>query len=334
MDYQIKVKGSIVITSVFQSTKAVDSFSKIGYLNTIIVGDNKSPSEYNNAKVTFLSVDTQAKLGYSIIKDLPYNHYCRKNIGYLFAIMQGAEVIIDADDDNMPYPDWSFPDFDGEYDQLNSDMGFINIYNLFSEQNIWPRGLPLNKINLKFKSEQLQKGMSRVGIWQGLADADPDVDAIYRLINNTPCFFKKRDPVVLGHGTVSPFNSQNTAFRKELFPLLYLPTTVNFRFTDILRGFVAQPIMWLYDYLLGFTHATVEQERNPHDYMKDFESEIPCYLHGEKIIGIISKRISSSYSIYDNLLIAYEELLNNGIVTKDEIVVVNRWISDLQKHDK
>src|ERR1035437_2121049 len=253
MDNQVIVKSSIVITSIFPPTKAVDSYSNMGYLNTIIVGDKKSPAEYNNTNVTFLSVETQSKLGYAISKELPFNHYCRKNIGYIFAILKGADVIIDIDDDNIPYEDWSFPDFNGEYDQLNSDMGFINIYRLFSEQNIWPRGLPLNKINLKFKSEQLQKGMSRVGIWQGLADADPDVDAIYRLINNTPCFFKKRTPVVLGPGTVSPFNSQNTAFRKELFPLLYLPTTVNFRFTDILRGFVAQPIMWLYDYFLGFT---------------------------------------------------------------------------------
>jgi hypothetical protein len=190
--------------------------------------------------------------------------------------------------------------------------------------------LPLNKINSKLDEKQLQKRPCTVGIWQGLVDSDPDVDAIYRLINNTPCFFKKRAPVVLNHGTISPFNSQNSAFRKELFPLLYLPSTVTFRFTDILRGYVAQPIMWLYNYSLGFTQAIVKQERNPHDYMKDFESEIPCYLRGENVIEIISKKISSSHSIYDNLVIAYEELHINGIVEKNEIVLVKSWINDLQ----
>ena len=328
------MKKSIIITSIFPSTKAVDSYSKFESFKTIVVGDKNSPAEYDNTNVTFLSVEKQSELGYAVNKDLPYNHYCRKNIGYIFAIQEGAEVIIDTDDDNMPYPDWSFPDFNGEFDQVNSDLGFINIYNFFTEQNIWPRGLPLNKISLKLDEKQLQKRSCKVGIWQGLVDEDPDVDAIYRLINNTPCFFKIRAPVVLNQGTISPFNSQNTSWRKELFPLLYLPSTVTFRFTDILRGYVAQPIMWLYNYSLGFTQATVKQERNPHDYMKDFESEIPCYLRGENVIEIISKRISSSYSINDNLVIAYEELHKNGIVEKKEIVLVKSWINDLQKHDK
>ena len=59
--------------------------------------------------------------------------------------------------------------------------------------------------------------------------------------------------MVLGTGTMSPFNTQNTLIRKELFALLYLPTYVTFRFTDILRGLVAQPIMWAAGYALGFT---------------------------------------------------------------------------------
>ena len=69
-----------------------------------------------------------------------------------------------------------------------------------------------------------------------------------------------------------PYNTQNTATRKELFPLLYLPAYVTFRFTDILRGLIAQPIMWLYDYHLGYSGATVTQKRNAHDYFEDFQS--------------------------------------------------------------
>ena len=78
-----------------------------------------------------------------------------------------------------------------------------------------------------------------VGVWQGLADEDPDVDAIYRLTSDTPCYFNERNPVVLAKGTVCPFNTQNTIIIKPLFNLLYLPTTATFRFTDILRGLVA-----------------------------------------------------------------------------------------------
>jgi hypothetical protein len=328
------VKGSIVITSIFPSTKAVDAFSKNGHYKTIIVGDKKSPADYHNRNVTFLSVDKQLQLGYSIIKELPFNHYCRKNIGYIYAINEGTEVVVDVDDDNIPYPEWSFPSFKGEYDQMKQDRGFVNTYNFFTEQNIWPRGLPLNKIRSETDNGHIQRRICDVGIWQGLVDDDPDVDAVYRLTNNMTCYFNKRSPVVLDNGTISPFNSQNTAFRKELFPLLYLPATVTFRFTDILRSLVAQPIMWLYGFSLGFTQATVKQERNPHDYMKDFISEIPCYLHGENVIDTISNQISSSFSIYENLVIAYEELFKKGIVERNELLLVNRWVSDIKKHDQ
>jgi hypothetical protein len=326
------VNKTIIITSIFPPTKAVDSFSKLSDYKTIVVGDKKSPTEYSNTNVNFLSVDKQAELGYNLNAGLPYNHYSRKNLGYLYAIYKGADIIIDTDDDNIPYEGWSFPEFSGVYDQLNHGMGFVNIYNLFTDQNIWPRGLPLNRVRLKLKANELQPGNCNVGIWQALADADPDVDAIYRLLYDDPCYFRKRKPVVLGQGTISPFNSQNTAFRKELFPLLYLPSTVTFRFTDILRGFVAQPIMWLYNFSLGFTEATVLQERNPHDYMKDFISEVPCYIRGEEVIELVSGVVSSSYSIYDNLRIAYEILTQNGIVEKTEIKLVESWIKDLQKY--
>jgi glycosyltransferase involved in cell wall biosynthesis len=280
----------------------------------------------------YLSVDKQSELNYFLNTELPYNHYSRKNIGYIYAIREGADVIIDTDDDNVPYKEWTFPSFEGEYDNLDADMGFINIYSLYSEQNIWPRGLPLDKINTKTDRFQLRKKNSNVGVWQALADGDPDVDAIYRLVFDTPCNFKKLAPVVLGHGTITPFNSQNTAFRKELFPLLYLPSTVTFRFTDILRGLVAQPIMWLYDYSLGVTQATVFQDRNPHDYMKDFESEIPCYIMAHSVIELVTSKISSSFSIHDNLIISYEELHKAGIVQKKEIDLVGKWINDLTRH--
>ncbi len=168
-----------------------------------------------------------------------------------------------------------------------------------------------------------------IGIWQGLADQDPDVDAIYRLTNNKPCYFDKKGQIVLEKGVVSPFNSQNTAFKQETFPLLYLPSTVTFRFTDILRGLIAQPI-WAMGYSLGFTEATVYQERNEHNLLKDFEQEIPCYLHGEKIIEIVSKSISKDISISDNLMRSYQSLLKNNIVKKEELKILKQWLHLIQ----
>lgn len=158
-----------------------------------------------------------------------------------------------------------------------------------------------------------------------------DVDAIYMLNSNEPCFFNTVNPIVLGEGTISPFNSQNTMFEKELFPLLYLPAFVTFRFTDILRILVAQPIMWLYNFNLGFTNATVVQKRNPHDNFKDFISEIPMYLNSEEIIKIVSQNISKSNTISENLFSAYEGLSRAAIVDKKELVLLAAWLKDLDK---
>lgn len=325
-------KKSIVITSIFAPTKAVEKFSLLSDYQLVVAGDKKSPATWEVANTAYLSISGQEEQGFQLSTQLPYNHYGRKMMGYLYAIKQGAELIIDTDDDNIPYDDWAFPAMEGEFLTSDKELGFVNIYKTFTQQHIWPRGFPLDLITSPqhvLQEEQLTLANTKIGIWQGLADSDPDVDAIYRLTNNTECFFNDHVPVVLEEGTLCPFNSQNTAIRRELFALLYMPAYVTFRFTDILRGLVAQPIMWAHGYRLGFTKATVIQERNPHDYMKDFESEIPCYLHPNKVIKLVTQAISPENSVATNLLKAYESLLQAAIVTPQELSLLKLWLQDL-----
>ncbi len=320
---------SIIITSIYPPTEAVKKFADIGKNRVVVVGDKKTPAEWSCDGVFYLSVKEQESCGFMLANVMPYNHYCRKMIGYLYEIKNGADYIIDTDDDNLPKANWDFPPMDGEYECINRDKGFVNIYQFFTKQKIWARGLPLNRINETADYESAVVNTCRIGVWQGLADEDPDVDAVYRLTDNTPCYFNEREPIVLGENTISPYNSQNTMTRKELFPLLYLPTYVTFRFTDIMRGLVAQPIMWLYGYRLGFINATVVQKRNPHNYMNDFISEIPMYTHSENVVDIVSSAVSVRNSISENLLSAYEALLNKKVVDKNELTTLNAWINDI-----
>ncbi|MCG8310033.1 MAG: STELLO glycosyltransferase family protein [Cytophagales bacterium] len=325
----------IVITSIFPPTKAVNVVNELPDCHLLVIGDVKTPAGWELHGADFISFDEQINLPYTITGLLPVNHYARKNIGYIHAIKCGAQTIIDTDDDNIPYADWHFPDFEGEYPMLKSRNGFVNIYSHYTDQKIWPRGLPLNLINsqeIKIKPEDLVRSASKIGVWQGLVDLEPDLDAIYRLVYNIPCSFEKKGELVLSENTISPFNSQNTVFRKELFPLLYLPSTVTMRFSDILRGFVAQPIMWLLGYKLGINQATVYQERNIHDFIRDFEEEIPCYLQGEKTIETVKNAICPDYSLTENLYRAYEALYKNEIVEYDELSVLTAWINDISQH--
>ncbi|MDL2323268.1 STELLO glycosyltransferase family protein [Bacteroidales bacterium OttesenSCG-928-A17] len=323
--------NSIVITSIFEPTEAVRKFSQIDKGSMYVVGDKKSPTDWFCPNVEFISVKMQEESDFFLKESLPYNHYCRKMLGYLWAMRDGATTIVETDDDNIPYDTWQFLPFEGSFKTTKEDEGFINIYQYYTDQKIWPRGLPLRNINddnswIKDVAEKEVK----IGIWQGLADEDPDVDAIYRLTDGRPCFFEKKESIVLGKNTLTPFNTQNTFIRKELFPLMYLPTYVTFRYTDILRGLIAQPIMWSHDYLLGITSATVIQKRNQHDFYKDFLSEIPMYETTEKVIDLVSRVASSRFSISDNLHNAYESLLNANIVEKAELININAWLKDLE----
>lgn len=324
--------ASIVITSIFAPTEAVTKFAALPDYQLVVAGDKKSPADWSAPDVQYLNVADQEALGFRMSEKLPFNHYGRKMMGYLHAIRAGAQAIVDTDDDNIPYDSWSFPELEGTFATSPADAGFVNIYKNFTSHHIWPRGYPLDLIlntEHNLKEADLTQENVKIGIWQGLADSDPDVDAIYRLVDNTEIFFDKRSPIVLAEGTLCPFNSQNTLVRRELFPLLYLPAYVTFRFTDILRGLVAQPIMWAHGYRLGFTEATVIQVRNPHDYVKDFESEIPCYLHPNRVIAAVSRAIDKGNTVSENLRLAYAELAKENIVSAQEIELLDLWLADM-----
>jgi hypothetical protein len=50
------------------------------------------------------------KLPFNIVHLTPTNSISRKNIGYLFAVLQNAEVIFDMDEYNVPIPVYMGPD--------------------------------------------------------------------------------------------------------------------------------------------------------------------------------------------------------------------------------
>jgi hypothetical protein len=320
----------VVITSINSPNEAIRKLSQIKGFKTIVIGDYKSPKHYFHDNIHYYSLNDQGKLGFELFAKLPFNHYSRKMLGYLIAISENASAIIDIDDDNIPNDDWNFPECDGIFDLVSSEQsGFLNVYKYFTDYMIWPRGLPLELINSKNDHFKINSDVNcRVGIWQGLANGDPDVDAIYRLTNHSADFeFIPREPIVLDIGIFTPFNSQNTLTYKQLFPLLYLPTTVSFRYTDILRSYVAQPIMWLYGFKVGVVSANVFQERNKHNLLEDFKSEIPMYLN-PNVINIISSAINKKNDIYENLFSVYSSLAEKEIVGLEEINSVRSWIND------
>jgi hypothetical protein len=324
----VQPSNFIVVTSIFPPTEAVRAFARLPEWHMIVVGDQKTPPEWALDGVTYLSPSAQEALGFETTKLLPWNHYARKVVGYLYAIRDGANVIADTDDDNIPKDGWASPEFEGEFDVITGS-GFVNVYRHFTDAFVWPRGYPLRLLRAEEAGTAVSRQAAKIGVWQFLADSDPDVDAVYRLVFDRPITFTERAPLVLDHGVVCPFNSQNTIFARDAFPLLYLPAFVTFRFTDILRSLVAQPVLWAHGLKLAFGSATVRQERNPHDYLKDFADEVPMYLHTEAALEAAMAATSTELSMAQNLSAVYERLADRGIVEPRERLLLDAWLNDV-----
>jgi len=213
-----------------------------------------------------------------------------------------------------------------------SAPGWVNPYRYFSDEDIWPRGFPLEAIKTPLPLAE-STVPSMAPIQQGLTDGDPDVDAIYRLTRTLPITFRKDLPLALSPVSRAPFNSQNTTWFKEVFPLLYLPSTCSFRITDIWRSFVAQRICAANGWDILFHSATMLQERNPHDLMADFADEVPGYLNNSTICRELeSLKVNPGIeSIPDGLVKCYELFISSGLIAKQEINLLESWILTVSK---
>lgn len=315
----------IIITSINNITDAIIAFSKQKDWHVVVVGDKKStPYSYDN--ITYLSIEDQLELGYKSIDSTPYNHYSRKNIGYLYAIKNNASSIYDTDDDTFPYKDWGNKRF--TCSAKIKGAKFINPFKLFTEEKVWPRGLELSYINRTDQYIEKQENTS-VGVWQGVIDGDSDFDAIYRLTVDKHVTFDQGKDIVIADNCYAPFNTQSTLWNPIFYSLLYVPITVDFRFTDILRGYIAQRIMWEYGHNVGFHRPNTYQIRNAHDYFKDFLGEISMYKQVPEVIAILDRTKLKGLSIQEDLTTVYEALYSIGVVTEEELANLSNWISDL-----
>ena len=327
---------SIVVTSISKPNKALLELSEgcnaHGY-RFIVIGDVSSPADFHIQGCDFYSLEQQIQTGLEYAALCPTRHYARKNIGYLLAIQNGTNLIIDTDDDNIPYDAFWARRQRKNIVPAVEEPGWLNVYRYFSSANIWPRGFPLNRVNREVPSFGTLSGQTVDSpIQQGLANENPDVDAIYRLILPLPLNFMNDRQIALGKGTWCPFNSQNTIWWEDAFPLLYLPSYCSFRMTDIWRSFVAQRIAWENDWAILFREATVWQERNEHNLMKDFTDEIPGYLYNESICDALGKLSlkEGTQNIIPNLRLCYEKLIDMKIIGADELKLLEAWINDLK----
>ncbi len=300
----------------------------------IVIGDTKSPAEFKLDGCDFWSVDRQLTLPFELAKITPTRHYSRKNLGYLIAIQNGATELVETDDDNIPRKEFWKAKTREVKSYAFENTGWVNVYHYFTKKMIWPRGFPLEELQKKQPdTATLENRAINCPIQQGLADENPDVDAVYRLTYPLPINFEIKTKLALGKNAWSPFNSQNTYWFKEAFALMYLPSYCSFRMTDIWRSYVAQRIAWECGWSVLYHEPTVWQERNEHNLMKDFEDEISGYTNNFNICKELQSLSLKprQENIYYNLITCYQKLIDINVIGKEEMTLLKAWIEDLKK---
>lgn len=297
----------------------------------IVVGDAAGPASYDVSGSRLLTLADQLSLPYRLAQLLPTGHYARKNLGYLTAMSAGAGIIYETDDDNAPKANWGPRLIDVEAREVSGPR-WLNVYRAFTDQLIWPRGLPLDRIRTSdpVNLEQARVVQCTAPIQQGLVDGSPDVDAVWRLVLDHPFAFQSAPSVMVSPGTWCPFNTQSTWWWPAAYPLMYLPSHCSFRMTDIWRGLVAQRCLWAMGRSLVFHAAEVDQQRNLHNLVRDFEHEVPGYLNNDAIAQTLESQDleSGAKATGRNLRTCYRALVQAGFLPAEELELVDAWLEE------
>lgn len=371
IDDSLKCAAWGVLTSIFEPSEAVRQFLFLNNWCLVVVGDKASPVNYQifssrSKNFIYLSFEDQKKLESSFVDSIPPRNYGRKNIGFLYAILHGAKVIWDFDDDNMLkfWMDGAATDKNlwletftllksqskVNVSMVQKDTLFFNPYPYLGAPNpkCWPRGFPLSEVYHKstttetFKSVEMK--IEQIAVLQSLADHQPDVDAIYRMTYKTPFEFYRnesfKDMIILPHEVYSPLNAQASLHFEPGFFALYLPVTVHGRVSDIWRSYIAQTLFSLLGLHVGFMpRPLVHQNRNPHSYEADFQAEIPLYLKTSSLVEFLNSWRNSFFnnsshkerSTEDLMESLYVELFERGFIEEHDVFSVQLWLQTLTK---
>lgn len=272
----------IVTTTINEPTLALKKFAKFEDWELIVVGDLKTPHKsYEDFNCHYLSPEIQEKKFPELSRLIGWNCIMRRNIGYLEAYKKGADIIASIDDDNIPYQDWGndlYVNKEIEIDIYKSSNNYFDALSVTNHNELWHRGYPIefvpSKNNVIYLGKQKRKVLIQADLWDG----DPDIDAICRLSKMPIIKFNRQKP--FASVNLSPFNSQNTFFSREVIPYYSVLPHVG-RMDDIWGGYLLQN---KFPNSLIFNRASVYQERNPQDLIKNLQDEIIGYKETLKLI--------------------------------------------------
>jgi hypothetical protein len=307
-------------------------FGHEGDTTIYVAGDRKSPRgceaqaaecRARGIDARFLSIDAQHDF-LNRFPDLaaiiPENTDNRRNVAYLAALADGADVVISIDDDNYCLGDI---DFVGEHGRVGSECtepeavgadGWFNLCTFLETEpplaSLYPRGFPYSR-RRPGTDAVAGAAAGRVAVNVGLWLLDPDADAIGRLQDRPHVRAWDGRTALLGHGVRSPINTQNTALTRDAMAAYYyvrmgaqLRGLVLDRYGDILSGYFLQVCAEAVGDRVRIGGPVVEHRRHAHDLLVDLYHE----LAGIMVMEELAEFFSSVQLPGESYLTAYRAL--------------------------
>jgi len=288
-----KMNLYIVTTTINLPTLATRRFAQIaaerGY-TMVVVGDLKTPHEayyelertYRNSFI-YLTPGRQEEMYPELSNTIGWKSIQRRNIGFVYAYHQGADVVATVDDDNIPYDDWATDLVVGKeieidlYDH-NQAHSIFDPLSVTEYDHLWHRGYPIelvpDKNSIAYQGRTNREVLIQADFWDG----DPDIDAICRLSHKPVVKFKYFKP--FGCFGIAPFNSQNTFIARKALPKYSVLPHIG-RMDDIWASYILQHY---FPQSVVYNRASVYQARNPQDLVTNLENEVIGYRNTLSLI--------------------------------------------------
>jgi hypothetical protein len=277
---------AIVTTTINPPTKALKKFIKIAERDdwtVIIIGDKKTPHDdylalcAKHPCLAYMTPQKQDSKYHELSEAIGWNCIQRRNIGVVHAYNLGAEVIAVVDDDNIPYDNWGVAPLLALGNQplvavvQSPDLVFDPMQGS-NRPDLWHRGFPVQLLKERSRATYIgHQQVARCLVYADFWDGEPDVDAICRIAKGPfDCKFT-HEPFA---GTApGPFNSQNTFLHRDVIPYYCLFPHIG-RMDDIWASYVVQKY---FPGCVVYGAASVYQERNVHNFVKDLDAELIGY---------------------------------------------------------
>ena len=270
-----------LVTTTIHTPSAIALFRTLGpNVKFYVVGDEKTPQaayDFCDEIPNCVALRPSAQTDWKCSAPIGPNCIQRRNIGTLEAIRDGADVIVFWDDDNMAMGEYfgvfaCHPTILWNGLRASSPTGWFDPGCLLVPQTKH-RGFPIS-----IKSDPVFDSVvdAKIGVAAGLCLGDPDIDACTR-IATAPIVHSVselgRVGVVVDPSCKTVYNSQNTAFLRELAPAMFMMPGVG-RYDDIYASLICQRVMRERGLHVHFGQPLVWQQRNCHDLVSDLRMEI------------------------------------------------------------